>query len=59
MRASQDDTLLVHYDSKRQVVLACDPSLYELGAVLSHIMDVGQERPIAYASRTLTTAEKN
>ena len=58
-KALQDDTLLVHYDSKRQVVLACDGSPYGLGAVLSHIMEGGQERPIAYASRTLTAAEKN
>ena len=57
--ALQDDTLLVHYDSNRQLVLACDASPYGLGAVLSHIMDDGQERPIAYASRTLTAAEKN
>ena len=57
--ALQNDTLLVHYDSNRQLVLACDASPYGLGAVLSHIIDDGQERPIAYASRTLTAAEKN
>ena len=57
--ALQDDTLLVHYDGNRQLILACDASPYGLGAVLSHIMDDGQERPIAYASRTLTAAEKN
>ena len=37
--ALQDDTLLVHYDSNRQLVLACDILPYGLGAVLSHIMD--------------------
>ena len=58
-RALQDDSLLVHYNSTRQLVLACDASPYGLGAVLSHIMDDGQERPVAYASRTLTPAEKN
>ena len=57
--ALQDDSLLVHYDSTRQLVLACDASQYDLGAVLSHIMDDGQEHPVAYASRTLTPAEKN
>ena len=57
--ALQDDTLLVHYDSTRPLVLACDASPYGLGAVLSHIMDDGHERPVAYASRTLTSAEKN
>lgn len=53
------NTLLVHYDSNRQPILACDALPYGLRAVLSHIMDDGQERPIAYASHTLTKAEKN
>ena len=55
--ALQNGTLLVHYDSNRQLVFACDTSPYGLGVVLSHIMDDdGQERLIA---RTLTAAEKN
>ena len=57
--ALQDNTLLVHYDSSKQLVLACDASPHGLGAVLSHIMEDGEERPVAYASRTLTAAEKN
>ena len=57
--ALQDDSLLVHYDSTRPLVVACDALPYGLGAVLTHIMDDGQERPVAYASRTLTSAEKN
>jgi len=57
--ALQDDALLVLYDSPKQLVLACDASQYGLGGVLSHIMDDGLERPIAYTSRTLTEAEKN
>ena len=57
--ALQGDALLVHYDNSKQLVLACDASQYGLGGVLSHIMDDGQERPIAYTSRTLTAAEKN
>jgi len=47
------DSLLVHFDSTKPLVLAGDTSQYGLGAVLSHIMDNGQERPIAYVSRTL------
>ena len=53
------DSLLVHYDLNRKLRLACDASSYGLAAVLSHVMEDGQERPIAYASRTLSSSEKN
>ena len=56
--ALQDDALLVHYDPDKPLILACDASQYGIGAVLSHVMEDGQERPIAYASRTLNPAEK-
>ena len=51
--------LLVHYNEDLPLVLACDASLQGIGAVLSHIMPDGAEKPIAYASKTLTKAEKN
>ena len=51
--------VLVHYDMNLPVRLACDASSYGLGAVISHVMPNGEERPIAYASRTLSASEKN
>ena len=49
---------LVHYSLDLPVVVSADASSYGLGAVISHRVD-GQDRPTAFASRTLTKAEKN
>ena len=51
--------LLVHFDPTLKLVLACDASSYGVGAVLAHQMPDGSERPIGYASRTLSAAERN
>lgn len=52
------DAVLVHYDDKLPLKVSCDASPVGLGVVLSHVID-GDERPIAYASRTLSKAERN
>ena len=54
-----ESNLLVHYDMKKPIRLACDSSSYGVGAVISHIMPNGQEQPIAFASRTLNESERN
>ena len=55
----KSDMVLTHYDPGWPLRLACDASPVGIGAVLSHIMEDGSERPIAFTSRTLTKAERN
>ena len=43
----QSYALLVHFDPNKPLVLACDASPYGCGAVISHQMPDGTERPIA------------
>ena len=53
-----NDVVLAHYNPAEEVRLAVDASPVGLGVVITH----GQgkdERPIAFASRTLTEAERN
>ena len=49
--------MLVHYDDQLPIALATDVSPYGVGAVLFHAIE-GRERPIAYASHTLSDAEQ-
>uniref|UniRef100_A0AAV2MR29 ribonuclease H n=1 Tax=Knipowitschia caucasica TaxID=637954 RepID=A0AAV2MR29_KNICA len=51
--------VLTHYNPELPPRLACDASPYGVGAVLSHAMPDGVEKPIAYASKTLSRAEQN
>ena len=50
--------LLVHFDPTLKIRLACDASAYGIGAVLSHQMPDGSEKPIGFISRTLSETEK-
>ena len=52
------DKVLIHYDPELPLALATDSSSYGLGAVLSHCTVEGEERPIAYTSRSPSETEK-
>ena len=52
------DRVLTHFNPDLPVILACDSPSYGLEAVLSHRMPDGSEKPIAYASRSLTKTDK-
>ena len=62
-QASKDlltfDSLLVHFNPDLELVLMCDASSYGIGAVLTHRMLDGSERPIGYASCSLSSVQRN
>ena len=51
--------LLVHFDPSKPILVHTDASPYGLGCVLSHSYPDGAERPVSYASRSLSVAERN
>ena len=53
-------TRLVHYDTTRPITFAAaDAPSYGIGTVISQCAPYDTEEPIAFASKTLTAAEKN
>ena len=50
-------SLLVHYNDRYELLLAADALPYGVATVLSHRVPEGTEKPIAYASRSLSPAE--
>jgi hypothetical protein len=56
--AITENTMLVHFDPKAPIVLACDASPTGIAAALSHVIE-GIEKPVIFVSRTLTAAERN
>ncbi|KAI5734849.1 hypothetical protein M8J77_011199 [Diaphorina citri] len=55
---SQDNALL-HFDTNKRIILACDASAYGISAVLLQHDENGNEKPVAFASRRLNKAEEN
>lgn len=51
--------VLINPDFEKKFYVHCDASDYGIGAVLIQLDDEGQERPIAFMSRKLNSAQRN
>ncbi|XP_047520687.1 uncharacterized protein K02A2.6-like isoform X2 [Pieris napi] len=51
--------VLVHFDISAESIVTCDASSYGVGCVLASRAPNGSERVVAYASRSLTPAERH
>ncbi|KAF2888543.1 hypothetical protein ILUMI_17630, partial [Ignelater luminosus] len=50
--------VLALYDPTKKLKLTCDSSCYGIGAVLSYVINE-EEKPISFASKTLSSAEQS
>ena len=53
------EQFLTHFNPGLEIKLVCDASSVGVGAVLLHVFPDGSERPVSFASRVLSKAEKN
>lgn len=51
------NNVLMPFNPDLEITVTCDSSNYGVGAVLSHSLPNGTERPVAFASRTLNKCE--
>ena len=49
--------VLTHYDPEKRTILSADASSNDLGAVLVREQDNKELKPIAYASRSMTSTD--
>ncbi|KAI0991950.1 hypothetical protein K3495_g16237, partial [Podosphaera aphanis] len=58
-QAFNDDTMLAHFDPRRQTVMETDASDFVTAAILSQYDDSGTLRPVAFMSKKMLPAECN
>ena len=51
-------SVLAHYDPNLLIRLAADASAYGIGAVLSHVLPTGEEKLVAFVSRSLSQVKR-
>jgi len=50
--------VLAHYCTEKETIVSGDASSYGLGTVVFQVQDDGTKKPVAYASRSMTSTEQ-